>query len=111
MTEPGSPVAIDDLRALVEIPTDGTLSKVVHSGDGIRLVVFAFDRGQELTEHTAAVPASLQVLTGRLAVTVGELHHELVPGGFVHLPAHAPHAVEALEPTVLLITMIRPDAT
>jgi len=110
MSEPGIPLAIDDLTALVDIPEDGTLSKVVHTGDGVRLVLFAFDRGQELTEHTAAVPASLQVLSGHLSVEVGELRHELVPGGFVHLPARAPHAVVAVEPTVLLITMIQPDS-
>lgn len=111
MTESGKPLAFDDVASLVDIPEDGTLSKVIHRGDGIGLVLFAFDRGQELTEHTAAVPAALQVVTGRLAVRAGDLHHELVPGGFVHLPAHASHSVEALEPTVLLITMVRAEGS
>lgn len=106
MAESGRPFLVDDLGALVDVVADGTLSKVVHHGDGVRLVLFAFDRDQELTEHTASVPASLQVLRGRLAVGVGEERIELVPGGYVHLPAKAPHSVRALEPTVLLITMI-----
>ena len=41
----------------VEVPDDGTLSRVLFNGDGMRVVLFAFDTGQELTDHTAAMPA------------------------------------------------------
>ncbi len=98
---------IPDVRAEVEIPRDGTLSRVLHRDDRLRVVVFGFDAGQELTEHTAAVPAVLQIVSGRFRVTLGEETVELGEGAWVHMPAALPHSLEALEPGVLLLTLLR----
>ena len=95
-----------DLTALVAVADDATVSRTVLQAEGVRLVLFAFDAGPELREHTAAVPVLLQVLDGRLQVASGELDVVLVPGGVVHLPARAPHAVVALEPSRMLLTML-----
>jgi quercetin dioxygenase-like cupin family protein len=95
-----------DLAAEVEIPADGTLSRVLYSDDRIRVVVFAFDAGQELTEHTAAAPALVQVVSGRLRLTLGSETTEVGPGSWVHMPAQLPHAVCALEPAVMLLTLL-----
>ncbi|HSM01083.1 MAG TPA: cupin domain-containing protein [Acidimicrobiia bacterium] len=98
---------LEDLRTELEIPADGTLSRVVYKDDSIRVVGFAFDEGQELTEHTAAVPAIVQVIQGRLRVTLGERTVDASPGTWIHMPARLAHGVLALEPTVMLLTMIR----
>ncbi|MDH3305908.1 MAG: cupin domain-containing protein, partial [Acidimicrobiia bacterium] len=58
-------------------------------------------------EHTAAMPAVLQVITGSARLTLGADVTTATPGTWVHMPAHLPHSVFALEPTVLLLTMIR----
>ena len=55
---------IADLTRTVEIPTQGILSRTVYSDASINVVLFGFDAGQELSEHTAARPALLQVLSG-----------------------------------------------
>ena len=47
---------LSDLTDAVAIPDNGTLSRVLYADEHIRLVVFGFDRGQELTDHTAGVP-------------------------------------------------------
>ena len=96
---------IADLAAEVEIPTEGTLSRVVYKDDRLRLVLFAFDAGQELTEHTAAVPAVIQVLRGRLELGLGDHTVTADSGSWAHLPARLPHSVVALEPSVMLLTM------
>lgn len=98
---------ISDAAAELEIPDDGTLSRVLHSDEQIRLVGFAFDVGQELTEHTAAVPVLIQVVSGRLSVTLETDTMEMGPSGWLRMEAHAPHSVRALEPTVMLLTMLR----
>ena len=101
------PITFESLAAQVEIPRDGTLSRVLYKDDKIRVVAFAFDVGQELTEHTAAVPALIQVITGRFRVTLGEtVIEETGPGFWSHLPANLPHSVEALAPGVLLLTLL-----
>jgi len=98
---------IPDVVVELEIPNDGTLSRVLYSDDQIRLVGFAFDTGQELTEHTAAVPALVQVVSGRLSVTLESDTMELGSNGWLRMDAHAPHSVRALEPTVIVLTMLR----
>jgi len=99
---------VPDVAALVEVGAESTVSRTVLKADGVRLVLFAFDVGQELSEHTAAVPVLLRVLDGRLMVSAGGRSVELAPGGIVHLPARLPHALIALEPTRMLLTMLDP---
>lgn len=105
MTE--EPTTIADLAAEVEIPTDGAISRVVFRNDRLRVVIFGFDTGQELTDHTAAVPAIIEVVSGRLEVTLGDNELNATPGTWIHMPAHLSHAVVALEPTVMLLTLLR----
>jgi quercetin dioxygenase-like cupin family protein len=91
----------------VEIPENGTLSRVIFRGDGLRVVLFAFDEGQELTDHTASVPAVIQVVKGRLGLTLGDDAVEIGVDSWVHMDAHLTHAVVALEPSVLILTLQR----
>ncbi len=95
-----------DLAGEVEIPEDGTLSRVLYKDPGLRIVLFAFDAGQELTEHTAAVPAVIQVVRGRLDLTLGSDEVAAVPGTWIRMPANLPHSVRASEPSVMLLTML-----
>ncbi len=98
---------IASLSAELEISKDGTLSRVLYKDDDIRLVLFGFDTDQELTEHTAALPAILQVISGRAEIGLGEQKVITEPGAWIHMPAHQSHSVLALEPTVLLLTLLR----
>ena len=98
---------ISHLLEEVEIPENGTLSRVLYSGDGIRVVLFAFDEGQELTDHTASVPAVVQVVKGRLDLTLDNDTVEIGPDSWVHMDAHLNHAVAALEPSVMILTLQR----
>lgn len=98
---------IANLTDEIEIPQDGTLSRVLFKDDDIRLVLFGFDTGQELTEHTASMPALLQIVSGRARLELGNEVVTAGPGSWVHMPAHLPHSVLAQEPTVMLLTLIR----
>lgn len=97
---------VHDVASLAVVQPEGTLSRTVLRADGVRLVLFAFDAGQVLTEHTAAMPVLLQVLDGSLQVTAEGRDHELAPGGVLHLAPRVPHSVTALEQSHLLLTMI-----
>lgn len=93
----------------VDVPPDGTLSRTVHQDDHAKVVVFAFDTGQELSEHKAGTAATAVVTRGRLLFTLAGETFPLGEGGFVHMPAGAPHALRAEEPTVMLLTLLRDD--
>ncbi len=99
---------IAELGALVEVASGSTVSRTVLKAEGARVVLFSFDEGQELTEHTAAVPILLQVLDGRLRVGADGEHVELSPGGLVHIGSRVPHEILALEPSRMALTMLDP---
>jgi quercetin dioxygenase-like cupin family protein len=101
---------LSDVASLVDIQPEATVSRKILQAEGARVVLFSFDQAQVLTEHTAAVPALLQVLDGHLRITADGRTVDLQPGGLIHLAARLPHSVEAVEPSRLLLTMLDPSA-
>jgi quercetin dioxygenase-like cupin family protein len=101
-----STTVITDLATQLPLPEDGTLSRVLYRDDRLRVVGFAFATGQELTEHTSALPVIIQVVQGRLDLVLGDEKTEATPGSWIHLPARLPHTVRATEPTIMLLTML-----
>lgn len=97
---------IPDLAALVEVQPASTVSRTVLHADGARLVLFGFDAGEQLTEHTAAMPVVLLVLEGHLRITADGRIVDLRPGGLVHLGTRVPHAVEAVTASKLALLML-----
>ncbi len=106
MTEEQPSVVFADLASELEIPEGGTLSRVLYKDDQIRVVGFAFDANEELTEHTAAVPIVIQVVSGRFRVTFDGSDVEIGPQAWIHMEARRPHSVYALEPSRLLLTLV-----
>lgn len=107
--ESASPIPatfIADLTAEVEIPQNGTLSRVIYKDDQVRLVVFGFDTGQELSDHTARHTAIVQAVSGRLELSLDGDSVEIGPGSWVHMPPNLPHAVRALEPSVMVLSLL-----
>ena len=97
-----------DLAAEVNIPADGILSRVLYNDDSVRVVIFGFAPGQELTEHTSTQQAMIQVLSGECEFTVSGKVHNLKAGDFLYLPAHAPHALKATRQFSMLLTLLKP---
>lgn len=100
---------IDDLTNTITIQPGAVVSKVVHREGGLDVTVFGFDAGEGLTEHTATRAAIIQVLSGTMRVTVDGEEVEAVPGSWIHMDAGAPHALEAIEPTLMLLTLLPPS--
>jgi len=99
--------AIADVTEAVTVQSGAVVSKVIHRDDALDVTVFAFDRGEGLTEHAASRTAVVQVLAGRLAFTVDGEEVDAVPGSWIHMDVGAPHSLVALEPTTMLLTMVR----
>ena len=95
------------LEALITPTAQGIASRILSKTGGGSLTLFAFDAGQGLTEHTAPFEALVMVLTGRLVLTVGGVEVVAMPGTIVRMPAGVPHAVDAPEPSRMLLTMLR----
>ncbi len=67
-----TPIVIEDLLKRVELPKDGTLSVTIEQSPHMKVVLFGFAQGQELSEHTASVPAIMQQLSGEAHWQVGD---------------------------------------
>ena len=96
---------ISDPASEVTIQGGAVVSKVIHQGDGLNVTVFAFDAGEQLTEHQVARTAVVQVLSGRLRFTVDAEQYDLGPGSWLQMASGAPHSLSATEPTVMLVTL------
>ena len=99
-----------ELATLVTPTPHGIASRVLGKTSGGTVTLFAFDAGQGLSEHTVPFDALVLVLEGGLDLTVGGKPVRAVPGGIVRMPANVPHAVEAAEPTRMMLVMLREPA-
>ena len=95
------------LQSLVTPTEQGIASRVLAKTTGGNVTLFAFDRGQGLTEHTSPFEAFAMVLEGSLSLTIGGSAVLAEPGTIVRMPADVPHAVEAPEPARMLLIMLR----
>ena len=90
----------------VEIQPGAVVSKVVYRDDNLNVTVFGFDAGEGLTEHQASRVAVVQVLSGHLQFTLDGEEHFLTPGSWLHMSPGTAHALVAIEPTVMLLTLV-----
>jgi quercetin dioxygenase-like cupin family protein len=89
----------------VAVQPGAVVSKVVHRGDGLNVTVFAFDTGEQLSEHTSARAAVVQVQFGRLRFVVDGEELDLAAGSWLYMAPRSPHSLVATEPTVMLLTL------
>ena len=92
---------------LVSYQDGAVVSRIVVKRETGSVTLFAFDAGQELSEHTAPYDALVQILDGEAAITIAGRPHRLSAGEMILLPAHQPHAVQAVSRFKMLLTMIR----
>jgi len=95
------------------LPARGILSQTLSDEDGVRLVLFSFAAGEELSEHTAARPAIVHVLTGEARVSAGGIAYDAGPGSWLRMAAGTVHAIRARTPLVMALYLLpgRPAAT
>lgn len=109
MSAPGVVPAAEALRLTDLItPTEGGIaSRVLAKSGGGSVTLFAFDRGEGLSEHTTPFDALVLVLEGELRLTIGGTAVAATPGTIVRMPAGVPHSVDARAPTRMLLVMVR----
>jgi quercetin dioxygenase-like cupin family protein len=102
--QPGELLTLD---TLVSPTAQGIASRVLARTAAGNITLFAFDAGEELSEHTAPFDALVLTLSGALALTIGGREVQTTPQSVVLMPANVPHAVRATEPTRMLLIMLR----
>lgn len=83
------------------------VSRQITRAETGNVTLFAFDAGQELSEHTAPFDALVQILDGEAEIKISGQSFDLKTGQAIILPANQPHAVYAHVQFKMLLTMIR----
>jgi quercetin dioxygenase-like cupin family protein len=107
MSEESLKPVVADLAGSIQFAERGIVSKTLHESPAQKLVLFCFEPGQALSEHTAPFEAVIHVLQGRADVKLGDKVYDATPGALYVMPAGLAHAVTAKERFVFLLTMTR----
>lgn len=91
----------------VDYSTEGIVSKRVIQKEKGNVTLFAFDKGQQLSEHSAPFDALIQVQEGQAEILINRVPFLLTGGQAIIMPANIPHAVNAVERFKMLLTMIK----
>ncbi len=95
------------LADLVDYAPGAVVSRTIAKNDASTVTLFAFDAGQELSEHSAPFDALVHVLDGRAELIIGGKAVSSASGQLVVMPADVPHALKAVERFKMLLTMLR----
>ena len=95
------------LAELVEYADNSIVSKTILDKSVGTITLFAFDKGQRLSEHQTPYDAVVQVIDGTARLTIGGEDVNVSAGRIIIMPGNVPHAVAANEKFKMLLTMIR----
>lgn len=107
MNELFSKGTILKLDEMIDYSKGGVISKQILKNAAGNITLFSFDEGQGLTEHTAPFDAMVQVLEGEVEIRIGGKPNLLKQGETIIMPANIPHALQAVKPFKMLLTMIK----
>ncbi|WP_306540800.1 cupin domain-containing protein [Dysgonomonas sp.] len=91
----------------MEYSKNSVVSQQITKNDVGNITLFAFDKDQQLSEHSAPFDATVQVLDGEAEIRIGGTPHVLKAGDMIIMPANIPHAVFAISAFKMLLIMIK----
>ena len=105
-TELSTSLTLTQLVQSLPVTPSSTTSRVVVDNPAMRVVVFAFDEGELLTEHSSSRAVVVQLIDGAIRFTVGAREHTMAPGDVVYLAPGERHALVADAPSHLSLVMV-----
>ncbi len=92
---------------LIDYQEGSVVSKEIIGKDNGTVTIFAFDKGEGLSEHTAPFDAMVQIVKGKAEIVISGHKNVVNSGEMIIMPAGDPHALNALERFKMILTMIR----
>jgi len=96
-----------DFNQLINYQEGSVVSKEIISKPSGTITLFAFDKGQGLSEHVTPYDALVLVVDGTAEITISGKVNQVKSGQVILMPANNPHAVKAIERFKMLLTMIK----
>ena len=99
-----------DTESLAEYQECSVVSREIIKKDIGTVTIFAFDKGQGLSEHSAPFDAFVQVIDGEAEITLAGQAHTVSKGQMIIMPGNVPHALQAVNsPFKMILTMIKSE--
>lgn len=95
------------VKNLIDYQEESVVSREIIAKDTGTVTIFAFDKGEGLSEHTAPFDAMVQVIDGMAEIIISGHKNIIKTGEMIIMPANDPHALHALERFKMILTMIR----
>jgi quercetin dioxygenase-like cupin family protein len=96
-----------NLEGLADYQEGAVVSRTIIKKQTGTVTLFAFDEGQELSEHTAPFDALVLILDGEAEVIISGTSHTVKRGEFLIMPADDPHALKAVKRFKMLLVMVK----
>jgi quercetin dioxygenase-like cupin family protein len=96
-----------DLAKEIPPPDKGILNRTLFNDDRLKTVLFGFAEGEELSEHTASMPAVRHFVQGEAKLTLGDDTLDAKPGTWVRMMKGLPHSIRAKTPVVMLLLLMK----
>jgi quercetin dioxygenase-like cupin family protein len=98
---------VSDVANQLQPQPNSTVSRTLYLDERLKVVLFSFSAGQELSEHTASTPAIMHFLSGEGEVTLGPDREPIAAGTWIHMPAQMPHSIVCKTPVMMLLTLLK----
>jgi len=98
---------VKNLSGLVKYQENAVVSSEILKKDAGTVTVFAFDKDQGLSEHTAPFDALVNIIDGRAEVSISGKLFTVKEGEMIVMPANKPHSLKAMEKFKMLLVMIK----
>lgn len=106
MPEPTHTIFTNIQDTISEIKPDSILSRTIFSNDRLKVIMFGFAEGQELSEHTSSKQAILHFIEGEARLVLGKDEYDAGPGTWVRMDPNLPHSVFAQSRVTMLLIML-----
>lgn len=97
----------EKLIEAIKIQDNSIVSRQIIKKPNGNITLFAFDKDESLTEHTSPYEALVQIVKGRMTITIGGNPFQVEEGEIILLPPDIPHGLVALDKSIMLLIMIK----
>ena len=96
-----------NINNLIEYQENSVVSKEIIKKETGTVTIFAFDKGEGLSEHTAPFDAMVQIIDGTAEIVIAGNKNIVQKGEMIIMPGNVPHALKAVERFKMVLIMIR----
>jgi len=96
-----------DLESMIEFAKDGIVSKTLVKTGSEEVSLFCMSAGQSISTHKSSFPAIIHVLRGAGKISLANKTHHAKPNAWFYMPPQVPHAIEARDSLVFLLTLFK----